>query len=58
MTGNDFKNELENEIYKLRQKLHSILSNSQENDDMVLEVSRKLDVLIVKYYKSFDSVAV
>lgn len=48
---------LENEITVLREKLDSVVKTERINSDNVLELSRKLDVLIVGYYNLKNTVS-
>lgn len=42
---------MRDEIEKLREKLNELLEKPCQNPDKILEISRKLDKLIVEYYQ-------
>ena len=43
---------LEDKIDELRGHLNNMLENEVENSEKILEISRKLDLLIVEYHKT------
>lgn len=49
---------MEKEIKELKKRLNEAVEENQLNNELILDLSRKLDELIVKYYEKNQKIAI